>query len=261
MNITKNGTPITSLEDWEKRAGPKSPDQWVDDRSAKETARAWLEGKGLLLPKEVSAVLASHPAFGEVLTWDAEPEAKLRFDSFSGEPRNSDLVVHATDSHGKYLIAVEAKADEPFGETVSDTLSAAIERRLENERSNGVTRVEQLAKAILGPRTNGEPQIKHIRYQLLTACAGALCEAERCGYSRALFLIHEFITDKTIEDKHVQNANDLNSFVSRLSHGAVTGVRTGEIQGPFILPGAPLVEAKVNLFIGKVTKDIRTRRG
>jgi hypothetical protein len=67
------------------------------------------------MPPEVWAALATHPNFGPVLSWEAEPEARLRFDSFAGEPRNSDLVVHAEDASGPYVLAIEAKADETYG--------------------------------------------------------------------------------------------------------------------------------------------------
>jgi hypothetical protein len=140
MPISKNQIPITSLSDWELRAGPKSADQWVDGRSAKEAARAWLAGNGVCLPPEVQALLADHPDFGPVSSWSAEPEAKLRFDAFPGETRNSDILVHANDGHGPYLIAVEAKADEPFSETVADTLAAALERVLKSGQSKGIVR-------------------------------------------------------------------------------------------------------------------------
>lgn len=257
MSISKGGIPLTSLSEWERHAGPKSPNQWVDGRSAKEVARAWLEREGTGLPLEVSSALIDHDAFGPVLKWEAEPEAKLPFDDFSGEPRNSDLVVYAEDSHGSYVIAVEAKADEPFGETVADTLASAVERCLENNRSRGVTRVEQLATALLGPRQAGDPGLKDLRYQLLTACAGAVCEAERRGCARVLMLIHEFVTDKTSDDKHARNAVDLDAFARRLSHGSVTSVRTGAIHGPFLVPGAPLLTASVDLYITKVSRNLR----
>jgi hypothetical protein len=222
-----------------------------------EAARAWLEGEGATLPVEVSSALAKHLAFGAVQHWDAEPEAKLRFDRFAGEPRNTDLLVHARDSHGQFLIAVEAKADEPFGETVADALAAAVDRYLKKDRSKGVERIVQLATALLGAQQAGDPPLKHVRYQLLTACAGALCEAERCGYARALMLVHEFVTSKTTDDRHARNSADLNMFLRRISHGAVTNVQAGEICGPFAVPGAPLLSAKVELFVGKVSRGLR----
>jgi len=249
---------ITSLKEWENYAGPKSSFHWKDGRSAKESARAWLEGKGTRLPKEVQSALEGHQAFGVVQHWYAEPEVKLRFDSFAGEPRNSDLVVHARDSQGPYLITVEAKADEPYGETIAKTMVAAEKRYKKSHRSNGVTRIKQLAVALFGTPDICDPPLKDIRYQLLTACAGTLCEAERYGYTRALMLIHEFVTENTSDDKHFSNAADLNSFVNCLSNGSVIAIRDGGIYGPFFVPGTPLLLAKVELFIGKVKRVLRT---
>ncbi len=71
MTIRKRDVLIDSLEAWEKHAGPKSSVQWVDGRSAKEAARAWLEGEGLALPAEVAAAVDTHPAFGPVIRWEA----------------------------------------------------------------------------------------------------------------------------------------------------------------------------------------------
>ena len=260
MTITKNSIDLVTLTDWEQHAGPKRAMQWADGRSAKEAARAWLEGQGRDLPKEVATALAAHDAFGPVLSWQAEPEAKLPFDTFQGEPRNSDLVVYAEDAHGPYLIAVEAKADEPYGDTVSKTLDAALERYLANPRSNGVARIQQLVRALLGPAHKGDAKIRGLRYQLLTACAGALCEAERRGVSRAVMLVHEFITDKTTDENHARNSRDLDTFVKRLSHDAVHAIGSGEIHGPFEVPGAPLLNTRIPLYLGKVSRNLRSAR-
>jgi hypothetical protein len=259
VSISKNGVNITSLREWKSLAPPKSAKHWVDGRSAKESARAWLEGNGINLPFEVHSALAQPVEFGQVRQWDAEPEARLPFDSLGGEPRNSDLAVFAHDEQGRqFLIAVEAKADEPFAATIAQTLAAGVERHVVNDRSNGVVRVQQLVTALLGPRAKGDPAIQGLRYQLLTACAGALCEAERRGYQRALLLIHEFISDVTADEYHERNTRDLNTFVKRLSHGTVSKIAVGEIAGPFVVPGSPLFGSKVQLFIGKVTRNIRT---
>ncbi len=179
LAISKGMNEITTLDDWEKHGHPKSAVQWADGRSAKEAAIAWLASAPANLPPEVSLALAKHPDFGPVLTWEAEPEARLRFDKFPGEPRNTDLLVKAEDAHGQYIIAVEAKADETFGGTVAQTRAAAGIRLKGNPRSNGVTRIDQLITAFFSPQPNDEPPIESLRYQLLTACAGALCEAER----------------------------------------------------------------------------------
>lgn len=260
MVIAKGGVEIRSLDDWQRLAPPKRPEHWKDGRSAKEAARAWLGGDGVYLPQEVADMLATHPEFGRVSRWKAEPEAKLRFDNYGGEPRNTDLIVYAQDIHGPFLVAVEAKADEKFSETVSEALVAALERYLKNDRSNGVARIQGLAQAILGARNRGDPPINGLRYQLLTACAGALCEAERRRYSRAITLVHEFITDQTNDEYHRRNAADLGLFVRRLSHGAVANVEPAQIHGPFAVPGAPLLAGGAflpQLFVAKVSRNLR----
>ena len=118
-------------------------------------------------------------------------------------------------------------------------------------------RVEQLATALFGSRQAGDPALKNIRYQLLTACAGALRVAESRDCARALMLIHEFVTIETRDEKHAGNADDLDTFVRRLSHGSVTSVGSGIIRGPFSVPGAPLLTASVSLYIAKVSRQLR----
>ena len=257
MSIFKNGVALDNLEAWEVHAGPKSANQWVDGRSAKEAARAWIEAGTGNLPQEVAAILDSHPAFGTLEAWEGEPEVRLPFDQFRGEPRNSDLVVYGRDEMGPLLIAVEAKADEPYADSVRDTLSDALERKLENSSSNGIARVEQLASALFGPRGKGEPSLRNIRYQLLTACAGALCEAQRRNCDRVLMLIQEFVTTKTDDKNHDRNTKDLDTFIKRISHRSVEALKAGEIVGPFDVPGAPLLTESPALFIGKVSKNLR----
>jgi hypothetical protein len=259
MPILKGNVQVHSLAQWAAVASPKLKSQWADGRSAKELARAWLETNEPNLPPEVAQVLATHEAFGVVQQWKAEPEAKLPFDEFDGEPRNSDLVVEATDQYGSFLIAVEGKADEAFGELVGEALAAALERHLQNERSNGIARIQRLAHALFGARPEGTPPLKRIRYQLMTACAGAISEAERRHMTRAIVLIHEFVTDKTVDKRHDMNSRDLDRFVSRVSHGSVSSVQSGRLHGPFTLLGAPLFSTKVQLYIGKAIRNLRKR--
>lgn len=254
MPISKATHALSSLHDWEKYAPPKSPNHWVDGRSAKEVARAWLEGNGLHMPPEVLHALSSHPSFGQVLSWEAEPEARLRFDAFPGEPRNSDLVVYANDASGPYILAVEAKADEPYGETLAEAFSAAIERRIENPRSNGIARIEQLARWLLLPRPQTAPKAALLRYQLFTACAGAVAEASRMKCSRAVMLVHEFITSATDDINHKRNASDLGAFLTRLSGNDVASIDDGKLYGPFQTSMA----SDVQLFVGKVSRILRT---
>lgn len=261
MPISKNDVSIRTLEDWEASAGPLGPDHWSDGRSAMEAARAWLEGDAVDPPKELMPALKRHDAFGKLATWWAEPQMKLAFDGPADATFDANLLVHAEDAHGAFLIAVDAMTDEPFGDTVADTLAAAVDSLLETGCSTGIDRVTRLAAALLGPRVGDGPALKDLRYGLLTACAGCIAEAERHGVSRALLLIQEFVTDRTVDRKLLPNAIDLGRFVKRLSHGAFKSVGPGDIVGPFPLPGAPLLAGGVDFYIGKISRNLRSRRG
>ena len=257
--ICKGGKPIRCLETWQALAGPKKPEQqWKDGRSAKESARAWLRCSPARVPAEIEQALSTHCDFGRIHNgWSAEPEARVPFDAFRGEPPNLDVLLTAEDEKGPLVIAVEAKADEPFGNTVEKTLCQASKRRAERPASRGVDRIENLAAAILGVPGDRLPEVGNLRYQLLTASAAALAEAQRRAACRAVLIIHEFVTGKTTDQRHIDNAKDLNAFVCRLSDGEVTTVAEGTVRGPFELPGQPLIHSPIRLYIGKAVRNLR----
>jgi hypothetical protein len=208
------------------------------------------------LPPGVLELLKSNPAFGDVVSWSAEPEAQVRFDGFRGEPRNCDLLVQATDAFGDFVIAVEAKADEPFGDTIDDAMSAALERLVANPSSKGVARITNLAQSLFRERRGAHAKIATLRYQLLTATAGALA-ASTAG-RRTVMLVQEFRTGKTAADKLQLNAKDLDAFVNRLTDGAIEHCEPGQLYGPIAISrrtDKQDSEVAPPLFIGKVVHD------
>ncbi len=258
--FTKEGHELRTLDQWREYGGPKRANQWRGGRSAKEVARAWLNARPNL-PDEVMEVLTSNGSmFHPVGPWTATPEVCLALDGFKGSTRNTDMLVHLNSLQGAYLVAVEAKADEPFGETVADALAAAVDRGLTSAKSNGVKRIEQLAAALLSPRSvkpdSEVPRIGLLRYQLLTAIGGLLYEASKARHSRAVFLVHEFHTFATREVKHQANAQDLEQFVTRLTRGACIKVESGKLYGPFRVPGAPNWHSVPDLYIGKALRYV-----
>ena len=105
------------------------------------------------MPLELQALLDSTDETRSLQVECVYPEHRIAFDDYGGEPRNADLAFVAVSAGTLVGVTVEAKADEPFGQTVVDTMNDALERRIENERSNGVRRVEALAAALFSPRT------------------------------------------------------------------------------------------------------------
>ena len=255
--ITKDGEPLEDLDTWRRLAGPKHENQWQDGRSAKEAARAWIELAPESLPTEILEALLSHEGLGQIVEWSAEPEARVTFDSFGGEAANLDLMVHARDGGGSLVIAVEAKADEPFGATLAETSRAASKRKAENPRSKGLDRLERLAETVLGVPGDELTRIDTLRYQLLTATAAAVAAAQRRSVSRAVLLIHEFVTEQTLDEKHERNAADLGAFVRHISGGAIEEVEAGTVCGPLELPGVRATGSDVWFYVGKGVRNLR----
>jgi hypothetical protein len=258
MRITKGDESIASLADWLRLSPPAGgADQWVEHKSAMSCAQAWLADAATGGPPEVLALLRSHPDFQDVVLDSAEPEVKQVFDRRLGNTRNTDVQVVARDSFGMVAISVEAKAGEPFGETVAEALIDGVEVRRDTPRSTKLDRVDELARSIVPPPCRGTPGLGVLRYQLLTATAGALAWAAAQGARRAVLVVHEFVTPRTSDDQHAQCASDLQAFIRRLSGDPQADCPDGQLVGPFSVPGLPLLDQPPLLYVGKATRRTR----
>lgn len=248
--IEKGGRSIATLDEWLEYAGPKGKErQWVDERSAKELARAWVgSGSGPAMPAALRDLLASHPRFADLVTFRAFPEHRVKLDDFHGETRNVDLLIVAEGPDHRTVISVEAKADEAFDRTIADRLAAADQALEETDgRSKARARVEQLSLALLGrPAT----EVGALRYQLLQATGAAIAAAADHDADEAVLLVHEFRGKSAKPDLLARNAGDFDAFVGALGEGATAP--TGSLAGPFEVPGGGRVVSGVPLYIGKI---------
>jgi Domain of unknown function (DUF6946) len=258
MRIEKNGREIRTVDEWFQIAPPKrGREQWVEGRSALECARAWCGPEGPVVPTELTDLLASHPDTTGALVRSVAPEHVVRFDSFPGEPRNSDVAALADHPAGLIALNVEAKADEPFDEHVHEVLTAVIKRIAADEPSNGVARIQQLAASLLPPAAPETSRLGDLRYQLLTGLAGAIAFAIASKATKTVLVIHEFITERTDDRKHEENARDLVAFLARLTSGEVRSLVAGRLIGPIVVPGRPLFESVPPLYVGKAVRNLR----
>jgi hypothetical protein len=251
VKIAKDGRDIRSVDDWFTAAPPAGGARhWVDGRSAKELAKAWFPcGGEAQLPIEVRVLLDSSPQFRDANLEEAEPEARVRFDAIPGEPRNCDLLITGSSRGKRFVMSVEAKADESFGQLVSRELAACAERP-----SRLPERIDALARALFGCAADvcGE-----LRYQLVHGAAAAISAAEQKGAYAAIVLVHEFVTDRTNDDRHAANAADLNAFVRKLSGDREKAIVPGQLVGPFNVPGNTHCPASIRLFVGKAVRNTR----
>jgi hypothetical protein len=247
LRIQKDGHEITTVDEWFQFAPPKEGRrQWVGGRSAKELAKIFLESGVPAVPPELRALLSSHRGLGTVDLTAAFPEHKIALDRFPGETRNADLAAIGESSIGKVAVTIEAKADESFGGTIGETLTAA------SAKSNVPKRIATLAKAVLG---DAGPGINNLRYQLLHGTAASLIFAAEHAAAAAVFVVLEFCGPSCTKENLERNSRDFELFIKALSPTAPEPT-IGNLIGPFSAPGGEFVPAGLPLFIGKAVRNV-----
>ena len=228
MTIVKDGRNLVTLGDWEKWASPQTAVQWKDGRSAKESARSWINAAPELVP-EIAAELETCPAVGTLRSWCAEPEKVVKIDKYP-KPPNIDVLIVGEDETGPLVVAIEAKSDEPFSNPIKTTLRNAKQRLMDSPKSKGVARLRNLSAQF--ELDLGRREVLGLRYQLLTLTAAAIAEARRQSARRAVVIVHEFVTALTDADKRDRNARDLDHFLE-VVFGYRDSLGPGRSVGPF----------------------------
>jgi hypothetical protein len=246
----KDGDPIT---DWREWARPKKASQWRAGRSAMELARAWFTAAKPCCPTEIADLLATHPRAACLELSEAYPEYVTSLPE-RGEGRNRDLLIIGSGTAGRVAISVEAKADEPFGdETIG---SYWIKATRSNTPTNAPKRIAALTTLVFGPTAVPDKDPWNgLRYQLLTAIAGAAIEASRRQADTAVVIIHEFLTQDMDVEKIESNAEDLDLFITTLLGVATFEGTVGRLHGPAILEPSTHLSRRVAVLIGKAVFD------
>ena len=172
----------------------KGKRHWRKGYSAYELAYSWVEAEGF--PNTVRSLLDSVPEFrnAEIVQAYFEKETDLKT---KGRDSQTDLLVQARSPMTDFIIGVEGKVDEPFGELVS-AWNTGIPTR--------VARLGSLCASLeLDPGA-----VDDLRYQLLHRTCAAIYEAQAYGCHHAVMLVHSFSREKRWLD-------DFRNFCSALS--------------------------------------------
>jgi hypothetical protein len=239
---------IESLTEWFNKCPPEGKEkQWVDGRSAKETAKHWVytipsQFVDLLKPFHLKYKLCS-------------PEFVTKFDDYKGNGRNHDLLIIAKNlSDEKLVISVESKVDETFDVTISERITKANTELLKTSASKALNRIQDLRITLFGKIDN--EQLK-LRYQLLTAIAGTLAEANSQKINKAIFIVQTFVSDEIDIKKHSQNQSDLDTFLDYFSNGQYKALKDGNILGPLRFHrSTKYISGEIDLWIGKYSIKI-----
>jgi hypothetical protein len=239
------GEEIRSVDDWFRLAPPKrGAVHWKDFLSAKELARCWFRTGTAALPSELGRLLA--PVFGqEVRLTEAIPECIIRLDELRGEHRNCDLVAHGHGRLGRILLNIEAKADEPFGDS---TVGQYHDHKLTTP-SRVPLRIVNLADRVFG---RFDFAIRALQYQLLHSVAAALIAAADCKAEVAIFIVHVFRSSRLDEAKVNQNMTDWGAFVRAFPELTKTCVEEDQVLGPVYTNGT----RNTPLYLGHLVTDL-----
>lgn len=166
------------VDDW--KAFLARPDrQWKDKYSAKSLATSWEHADGL--PAEVAKAMAACPDGGlaDPKPFLAIPE--FRVDLPGGERASqTDLMVIGRAKGGPFVMAVEGKVKETFGETIKEWKKKASDGRKERWR---------FIRRVLGL---DQKPAADLRYQLFHRAVSAVLTARRCHSPIAVFLVQSF---------------------------------------------------------------------
>jgi hypothetical protein len=245
-----NGKSIHSVDDWFGLAPPKKGRrQWKGGRSAKELAKAWFRTERAKVPEELEALFKSHSSTKDLVLKTAIPEKQTILDGFGGEPRNNDLILIGRASGAPVVVGIEAKADEPFGPIIQEYL-----KEKKGTKSKVPDRIKLLLQSIFGRPI--DENLGRLRYQLLHGLAGTIIEAKQQGASQAIFVVHEFISEKTKPEKIEQNKVDFERFINSFPQFETYGVSPGILMGPLRVRGGEFVPNDIPVLIGKVTTNL-----
>lgn len=235
--INTKGSYITMLDDWPE---PKNMSQWEDGKSAKEFARFWTETHSCgSVPSDYQELLER--GFPGIKLQGGRPECTTSLPPRGSRgPRVHDLHLWGSWLSGTLTVCVEAKADEPFDDTISQYKVNAKKELESNPRSRQKERLGDMLDSVWGVRKPTESQYS-LRYQLLHALVGtaiqALIDVRVAGTASGgtgVLLIHVFETDKTERHRLEKNRRDLERFAHELPNVAIpeTGIAHGCLYGP-----------------------------
>ena len=202
IKISKNNNIITTVEEWYQFAPPKAKGKhWKDGRSAKSLAQ-FMTDKNQVKKLEDILVELKYGTNGVI---SCTPEANTVLPC-KGNGRNHDLLMIGED----FVVGIEAKVSEPFGEEISTELIEASD--------NKKGRIDKLANELFGCKINEVKDGLELRYHLLTGVYGTLLEAENNQKSKALFLVVVFTDGLTSEDENAVNRNndDFKNFCQQI---------------------------------------------
>ena len=240
------GQVIRSFGDWLPSAHP--PDaagEWKDFHSAKELARAYFRTGSPAVPEEMAALFNSRPETHGFQIDTAMAGKSIIADTHWAKKRYTDLLLYGQRGQEKIVIAVEAVADQPFGDTIDDALMHGATP--DNPRPS---LIYDLSRAVFGRPIDTE--LRRLRYQLLHGLAATIVEAGNQHATFAVFVVHEFLSLALDFDRVMRNDDDLTEFVHSVPRWREERLSCGTLLPPTTAQGEMGVPSDIPFSLGRI---------
>jgi hypothetical protein len=205
--------PLVEPEDVIRHLGHQER-HWKAGRSAHALTHVW--SRGQTLPPAIRAIFESQEDFKSAELIDGFLERQVDIGS-EGRPSQTDLLAIVGLKNRIAVVAIEAKAGEPFGALVSQWLDGSETKR---------RRLEVLCQML----DLSAEQAMPLRYQLLHRTASAIFEARRYRTTLACMIVHDFSADRA-------GYVDFCAFADAIG---ARGIRSGVLSGALAKGGVSL---------------------
>jgi|GEM_PF-2950611 len=182
---------------------------WCEGKSAESLARFWFNEN----TDPFTIMLESE--FGLIKLIDGFFEATTPFDNVPRGPRNHDILFkNVIYDKGKMTIGVEAKGNEEYAKLIKEKYDYVNKKRQIGQNSNQDIRLDAIFDSLNGKENKIDINAyKELRYQLFSGLVGTITEAKKNKSNCAVFIIHQFLTHRSIAESLERNYNDLHQFL------------------------------------------------
>jgi hypothetical protein len=202
------------------------------------------------VPDELRAALGSGALAGAEVRV-ARPELVTMFDALPGGGRHHDLLLKLRRGDELIVAGVEAKASETLDSLVLEKYEKAVEARDSGTSTNLPERIEGLVSALFGRTLSEDVRLGALRYQLLTAAAGTLVEADRAEASAAVLLVHELqFPEAAVAVSQTQLA--VADFIAALGGDHRADQLPGIVTGPYAVAGGGRIPSGMPLYVALI---------
>jgi hypothetical protein len=218
---------------------------------------------------ELFAALESVAALRGLAIETLDVEREIAFDDYGGPEhrpgrgRHHDLVVEGEAAEGRVVVCVEAKAGETLGDTITEKQAEVervrLKREAEGKTTNAPQRLDELLSDWVPPeRDRTSAEVAQLRYQLFTAIAGTLAEAESREAAHAVLMLHEFRTPG--DRQPADSVGDLRRFADVVFPGApIPATEEAPWSTEVALPEAVSRADTPRVYLAEAVTDLRSR--